>query len=166
MKRCLTDRALTRVLAELGTPDEHAHLAACLACAARYRRLQNEMTEIADVLAATPGPRVPTIPASRRWIAAAAALAAVVAGVWLSWETGSPVRPGSPRDPQVTTAMADITSVLFSVDGEPRRRAVALEPNATPEADCDTSAPTTGMYCTGGTLGLGEGPLEGRDEGG
>jgi hypothetical protein len=65
MKRCLTDRALTRVLAELGKPDEHAHLAVCRACAARYRRLQNEMTEIADVLAATPGPRVRTIPGAR-----------------------------------------------------------------------------------------------------
>lgn len=66
----------------------------------------------------------------------------------------------------MTTAMADITSVLFSVDGEPRRRGVGLEPNATPEADCDTSAPIAGMYCTGDTLGLGEGTLEGRDEGG
>jgi len=166
MKRCLTDRALTRVLAELGKPDEHAHLATCLTCASRYRRLQDEMTEIADVLAAAPRPRVRTIPASRRWIAAAAAVAAVVAGAWLSWETGSPVPPGSHRDPHVTTAMADITSVLFSVDGDPRRRAVALEPTATPEADCDTSAPTAGMYCTGGTLGLGEGTLEGREEGG
>lgn len=181
MKRCLTDRALTRVLAELGKPDERAHLAACLACAARCRRLQNEMAEIAHVLAATPEPRVRTMPATRRWIAAAATLAAVVAGAWLSRETGSriPVPPGSPRDPQMATAMADITAVLFSVDGEPRRRAVSLEPDATHEADCETTAPIAGIYFPGGALGLGEGAdaldlevngqssghAEGRDEG-
>ena len=52
MKRCLTDRALTRVLAELGKPDELAHLAVCAPCAARYRRLESEMAEVAHVLAA------------------------------------------------------------------------------------------------------------------
>ena len=181
MKRCLTDRALTRVLAELGKPDEHAHLATCVACAARCRRLQNEMAEIAHVLAAQPGPRVRTMPATRQWIAAAATLAAVVAGAWLWRDTGSAIRipPGSPRDPQAATAMADITSVLFSVDGEPRRRAVPLEPDATPEADCETTAPVAGIYCPGGALDLGEGTgaldlevngqssgrAEGRDEG-
>ena len=165
MRRCPTDRALTRVLAELGTADEHAHLATCLPCAARYRRLQNEMREIADVLAATPEPRQPMIPASGRWLAAAA-LAAVAAGVWLSWETGSLVPPGLPRDRQARTAMADITTVLFSVDGEPRRSSFGLEPTAPPETDCDTTTPTVGIYCTGGALGLGEGSLEGREDGG
>ena len=75
--------------------------------------------------------------------------------------------------------MADITSVLFSVDGEPRGRAVTLEPDATQEADCETIAPIAGIYCAGGALGLGEGTgapdlevngqssgrAEGRDEG-
>jgi hypothetical protein len=181
MKRCLTDRALTRLLAELGKPDERAHLAVCAPCAARYRRLESEMAEVAYVLAATPWPRVRMMPATGRWIAAAAALAAVVAGVWFSMETGSRIQvpPLSPRDPQVATAMADINSALFSVDGEPRGPAAALELDATPEADCETTTPIAGFYCAGGALGLGEGTgaldlevhgqstsgAEGRDEG-
>lgn len=181
MKRCLTDRALTRLLAELGKPDELAHLAVCAPCAARYRRLESEMAEVAHVLAATPWPRVRTMPATGRWIAAAAALAAVVAGAWFSMETGSRIHvpPWSARDPQVATAMADITSALFSVDGEPRGPAAALELDATHEADCETTTPIAGIYCAGGALDLGEGTgaldlevngqstsrAEGRDEG-
>ena len=181
MKRCLTDRALTRLLAELGKPDERAHLAVCAPCTARYRRLESEMGEVAYVLAATPWPRVRTMPTTGRWIAAAAALAAVVAGAWFSMETGSRIHvpPWSARDPQVATAMADITSALFSVDGEPRGPAAALELDTTREADCETTTPLAGIYCAGGALGLGEetGALdlevngqstsraEGRDEG-
>jgi len=181
MKRCLTDRALNRLLAELGKPDERTHLAVCTHCAARYRRLESEMAEIAHVLAATPESRVRTMPATGRWIAAAAALAAVVAGAWFSLETGSRIQvaPGSPRDPQMATAMANITSALFSVDGEPRGSAAALELHVTHEADCETTTPIAGIYCAGGALGLGEGtgaldlevngqsssPTEGRDEG-
>jgi hypothetical protein len=181
MKRCLTDRALTRLLAELDKPDERAHLAACALCTARYRRLESEMAEVAEVLATTPWPRVRTMPASGRWIAAAAALAAVVAGLWFSMETGSRIQvpPSSPRESQAMAAMADINSALFSVDGEPRGPAAALELDATHEADCETTTPITGIYCAGGALGLGEGTgaldlevdgqftrsAEGRDEG-
>jgi hypothetical protein len=182
MKRCLTDRALSRLLAELGKPEERAHLAVCAPCTTRYRRLESEMAEVAYVLAATPWPRVRRMPATGRWIAAAAALAAVVAGIWLSTETGSRIQvaPSSHRDPQrVAAAMADINSALFSVDGEPRGPAAALELDATHEADCETTTPLAGIYCAGGALGLGEGtgaldlevngqstsPAEGRDEG-
>ena len=181
MKRCLTDRALTRLLAELGKPDERAHLAVCAPCAARYRRLESEMAEVAYVLAATPWPRVRTMPATGRWIAATAALAAVVAGAWFSMETGSRTRsrPGlleirrwrqrwrtsPPRSSRWTASRAG--------------PAAALELDATHEADCETTTPIAGIYCAGGALGLGEGtgaldlevngqstsPAEGRDEG-
>ena len=42
------------MFAELGTPDERAHLAACAACAIRFGRLQSEMAEIVEVLSGTP----------------------------------------------------------------------------------------------------------------
>ena len=75
--------------------------------------------------------------------------------------------------------MADVTSALFSVDGELRGPATALELDATHEADCETTTPIAGIYCAGGALGLGEGtdaldlevngqsisPAEGREEG-
>ena len=46
MSRCLSDKALMRVMAELATPAEQAHLAACAACAARWREVSGEMGRI------------------------------------------------------------------------------------------------------------------------
>lgn len=159
MTRCLTDRALTRLLADLGTPSDRAHLLVCAPCAARYRRLQSEITGIAHVLAATHEPRGRTLPATRRWIAAAAVLATALAGAWLSIETASwrqvPVR--SLQDPVVATAMTDLTAALFSVDGEPRGRAAPLVPDMTQEAGCETVTLIAGIHCADGLLGLGEG---------
>lgn len=159
MTRCLTDRALTRLLADLGPPNDHAHLAVCASCAARYRRLQSEIIGIAHVLAATHEPRRPTVPATRRWIAAAAVLATGVAAAWFSIETVSwmqgPVR--SLQDPVVSMAMTDLTAALFSVDGEPRRRAAPLVPDMTQEAGCETVTRIAGIHCADGLLGLGEG---------
>lgn len=177
MTRCLTDRALTRLLADLGTPTDRAHLAVCAPCTARYRRLQSEISGIAHVLAATHEPRRRTVPAPRRWIAAAAVLATAVAGVWFWMETASwmlvPVR--SLQDPVVSTAMTDLTAALFSVDGEPRRRTAPLVPDMTQEAGCETVTQMAGIHCADGLLGLGEGmgapdlethgPSAGRAEG-
>lgn len=158
MTRCLTDRALTRLLADLGPPTDRAHLAVCAPCTARYRQLQSEITGIAHVLAATHEPRRRTVPAPRRWIAAAAVLATAVAGVWFWIETDSwmqvPVR--SLQDPMASTAMTDLTAALFSVDGEPRRRTAPLVPDMTQEAGCETVTRMAGLHCTDGLLGLGE----------
>jgi len=159
MTRCLTDRGLTRLLADLGPPTDRAHLAVCASCTARYRRLQSELTGIAHVLATTPEPRPRTMPAPRRWVAAAAVLAAAVAGIWVSIDVASwlqvPVR--SLQDPVVSTAMTDLTAALFSVDGEPRRRTALLVPDMTQEAGCETFTPMAGIHCADGLLGLGEG---------
>lgn len=181
MTRCLSDRALTRVVAELGTPDERAHLAACAACAARYRRIEGEMAEIVDVLSGTPEPRHRVMPGAGRWVASAAALAAVAVGVPFWVETGSRtgVQPASDQTRQVAVALSDITSSLFSVDGEPRRPVASLEPDQAFEGGCEAAGRLDGMDCAGGAPGLGdetaaldleinEGPAwlgEDRDEG-
>jgi hypothetical protein len=87
-----------------------------------------------------------------------AVLATAVAGM-LSLETASwmqaPVR--SLQDPEVSTALTDLTAALFSVDGEPRRRAVPLVPDMTQEAGCETVTRIAGTHCADALLGLGEG---------
>ena len=157
MSRCLTDRAMTRVLAELGTAEERAHLAVCAACAARHRRREGEMAEIAHVLAATPEPRARTARAATPWIAVAATATAVAAGVWLSIETGTRVETPPVRDPRIARALADITTALFSVDGEPRGPVAAPEPDAMHETGCEAAARVAGIYCADAAVGLDEG---------
>src|SRR5207247_7194987 len=66
MSRCLSDEALMRVVAELATPAERAHLAACPACGARRSRLEGELDGIRQVLVTTAEPRRLAAP-SRRW---------------------------------------------------------------------------------------------------
>ena len=77
MSSCLSDRALMRVLAELGTLAEDAHLAACALCAARYCRLRGEMDMIRHVLVTTPEPSAPAV-AAPRWRVPGLVEAAVV----------------------------------------------------------------------------------------
>ena len=158
MTRCLSDRALTRVLTELGTRDERAHLAACASCATRFGRLQGEMAEIVEVLSGTPEPRLRVMPGAGRWVATAAALAAVAVAALFWIETGSRtrVRPASDETRQVAVALADISSALFSVDGEPDRPGASLEPDEAFEGGCETATQLDRIDCGDGALALGE----------
>ena len=158
MTECLSDRALTRVLAELGTRDERAHLAACVACATRFGRLQGEMAEIVEVLSGTPEPRLRVRQGAGRWVATGAALAAVAVAALFWIETGSRtrVRPASDETRQVAVALADISSALFSVDGEPRRPSASLERDEPFEGGCETATRLDRIDCADGALALGE----------
>jgi hypothetical protein len=146
MSRCLSEKALLRVLAELASGDERAHLATCSACAARRRALSVEMETIARVLATTPEPRMQTVRATWRWVPAAAALAAAAVGalLWIevaAWKAIQPV-PDPPRTQELATALADLSSALFSMDGEPDHVLAegvveALEQDDERDAICD-----------------------------
>jgi len=46
MSPCLSDDALTRIHADLGSIAERAHLAACPACAARSRQMGRDLDQI------------------------------------------------------------------------------------------------------------------------
>ena len=134
MSRCLSDEALMRVVAELATPAERAHLAACPACGARRSRLEGELDGIRQVLVTTAEPRRLAAP-SRRWsIAAMVTLSAAAVGalLWIeatAWKTLQPA-PDAARAEQIAAVLADVSAALFSVDGEPAL-ALAESPVAT-----------------------------------
>ncbi len=144
MSRCLGEEALMRVVADLATADERAHLAACAACAARHRRVLGELDTVARVLVAGPVARPRRAPAVRRWTVVAA-LSAVAAGalVWtevVAWRTIQPAQDPA-RAQQLAAALAEVSSVLFSVDGEPSRALASspvpgLEPDDDPAPAC------------------------------
>ena len=124
MSRCLSDEALERVLAELASVAERAHLAGCAACAARHRRIRGELALIAGVLRDTPEPRMRPAPARRpRWMPATVGLAAVAAAllIWVEvavWRAVTPVPP-TMQPHEVAAILADVSAALFSVSGDP-----------------------------------------------
>ena len=150
MSSCLSKRALMRVVAELGAPAEHAHLATCAACAARYRRLTGEMDVIRHVLATSPEPSLSVTPAPRRWVPAMAALSAVVmvsALLWIEVTVWRTIQSASDAESaqQVVGVLGDISSALLSVDGEPasvraQSLLAALDQRSEANGVCDESA--------------------------
>ena len=137
MSRCLSDDALMRLMAELGSATEQSHLAACASCAARRRGMSHELDEIRAVLLTTPEPR--TASRRRRPIVAVAGLAAVAVAalVWIEvavWKTIQPADDTAGVE-QVEAALEDVTAAIFSVDGEPTRSFVEALAVTGPDPD-------------------------------
>jgi hypothetical protein len=130
---CLSDDALTRVHADLGSIAERAHLAACAACTARSRRMRGDLDLIAAVLRDTPEPVTRSAPvrAPRRWLPAAVGLsaAAAVLLVWVEvavWRAVTPVPP-SMQPQEVAAILSDVSASLFSLSGDPGSASAAEE---------------------------------------
>jgi hypothetical protein len=122
MSGCLSDAALARVMAELGTTEEHAHLATCVTCTGRYRALTRDMDVIRHVLAtaATPAPATRAVTRTRRWVPITVALSAVGVAALL-WIEVAVWRAIQPAPEPLTLALADVSAALFSISGEPAR---------------------------------------------
>jgi len=152
---CLSDDALERVEAELATVAERAHLAGCAACAARHRRIRDELALITGVLRDTREPRTrPVAARRRRWMPATVGLAAVAAAllIWVEvavWRAVTPVPP-TMQPHEVAAILADVSAALFSVSGDP---AALTTPGATtedPAATLETMARELDQALTGG----------------
>ena len=140
MSHCLSDDALTRVVAELGTDAERAHLASCTACVRRSRSVRRDVTAIAGVLRDTPEPRPRAAVLRRRWLPAAVGLSAVALALllWVEvavWRAVTPVPP-TMQPQEVAAILADVSASLFSLTGSPVTAAAAspaaAEPDDTP----------------------------------
>jgi hypothetical protein len=142
MSRCLSDKALMRVLADLGSETDLSHLASCATCAARRRKVSGEVDRIRHVLLTTPEPVRRTAPMSRRSMVAVAGLTAAAVGalLWIEVAVWKKIQPTP--DPtgveQVEATLADVTASLFSVDGEPARVFAASVVTTGLEQDSDT----------------------------
>jgi hypothetical protein len=133
MSPCLSDDALTRVHADLGSIAERAHLAACAACTARSRRMRGDLDLIAAVLRDTPEPVTRSAPvrAPRRWLPAAVGLSAAAAVLleWVEvavWRAVTPVPP-SMQPQEVAAILSDVSASLFSLSGDPGSASAAEE---------------------------------------
>ncbi len=123
MSSCLSDDALERVHADLGSIAERAHLAGCAACTGRSRRLRRDLDLITAVLRDTREPLTRVPPARRRWMPAAIGLstAALALLVWVEvavWRAVTPVPP-TMQPQEVAAILSDVSASLFSVNGDP-----------------------------------------------
>lgn len=122
MNPCLSDDALERVQADLGSIAERAHLAGCAACTGRARRMRRDLDLITAVLRETREPLTHVAPAHRRWIPAAVGLsmAALALLVWVEVAVWRAVTPPATMQPQeVAAILSDVSASLFSVNGDP-----------------------------------------------
>jgi hypothetical protein len=127
MSPCLSDDALDRVHADLGSIAERAHLAGCAACTGRSRQLRRDLDLITAVLRDTREPLTLPLtqiaPARRRWLPAAIGLstAALALLVWVEvavWRAVTPVPP-TMQPQEVAAILSDVSASLFSVNGDP-----------------------------------------------
>jgi hypothetical protein len=123
MSPCLSDDALDRVHADLGSIAERAHLAGCAACTSRSRQLRRDLELITAVLRDTREPLTHVAPARRRWLPAAIGLstAALALLVWVEvavWRAVTPVPP-TMQPQEVAAILSDVSASLFSVNGDP-----------------------------------------------
>jgi hypothetical protein len=127
MSPCLSDDALDRVHADLGSIAERAHLAGCPACTGRSRQLRRDLDLITAVLRDTREPLALPLtqiaPARRRWLPAAIGLstAALALLVWVEvavWRAVTPVPP-TMQPQEVAAILSDVSASLFSVNGDP-----------------------------------------------
>lgn len=164
MSRCLSDDALARVTAELGTTAQHSHLTTCPRCEMRHHRLRSELGTIRQVLLTTDEPRRRDVPSRLRRVARVAALSAVAVAALLlieltAWKALQP-EPDMASAEQIEAALADVTAALFSVEGEPAR--VVSEGGTDAEllrdgdasAECDTQPGVAPALCPESALGF------------
>ena len=128
MSRCVSDRTLWRLSEGEACREERAHVASCGVCAARLRRLEQEISDLRIVLSGSPPSQV--VPSQqpgvrRRWAAAVATLAAMVMFAWFGgwWlEPSSPLPTESqqaslwPFIEGVSTALIPGAEIGFSAE--------------------------------------------------
>ena len=118
MNHCLNNDTLLEIYTGEGDPAHRAHLGACLTCARRYRRLEEELGRIVGALKrppALPLQRTPSIFPLWRWSLAAA----LVIGAFLCGRlTGLNGLSLSPAGPMVASEQpVDYGSLLEEDDG-------------------------------------------------
>ena len=120
MSRCLRDRTLWLLSEGEASREDRDHVASCAVCAARLRRLEQDLRHLRSVLAGPPPPQVaPTRPppVRVRWLTAASTLAAVLMAVWvgLRWQQPSPPAfPTEVHQESVWPFIEGISAALYS----------------------------------------------------
>lgn len=121
MSRCLTERRLVHLQAELGDPGEQAHVDGCPACAGRFEALTRDLDVLTGVLARGPMPHPRPQPSFRRWAPAVAGTGALAlaALLWVEvavWRAVTYVPP-SMRPEEASAMLTEVSLALFSLNG-------------------------------------------------
>jgi hypothetical protein len=120
MSRCLRDRTLWLLSEGEAGREARAHVTSCAVCAARLRRLEQDLSRLRSVLTGPAPPRVAATrlrPAPVPWLTAAATLAAMLMAVWVGlwWQQPSPpTPPTAARQESVWPFIAGVSAALFS----------------------------------------------------
>ena len=117
MSRCLGDRTLWRLSEGEGSREERAHMTSCLVCAARLRRLEQDLRHLRSALAGPP-PQLARNPARsvrQRWTTTAATLAAMVVLAWFGvwWQQPSPPLQMDARQESIWPLIDGVFDALF-----------------------------------------------------
>jgi hypothetical protein len=117
MSHCLRDRTLWLLSEGEGSREERAHVTSCVVCAARLRRLEQDLSHLQAVLA---GPQPQTAlaqarPGRLRWTTMAATLAAMVVLAWFGvwWQRPSPPLQMEARQESIWPFLDGVYTALF-----------------------------------------------------
>ena len=118
MSRCLGDRTLWLLSEGEGSREGRAHVASCAICAARLRRLEQDLGRLRSALSGPQPPQAAVArlrPVRERWMASAAALAAIVMFAWLGvWrQQPSPPLATEARQESIWPFIEGVSAVLF-----------------------------------------------------
>jgi hypothetical protein len=121
MSHCLRDRTLWLLSEGEASRQARAHVASCTFCAARLRRLEQDLNHVRSTLSAPPPPQAASArlcPVRPRWMASAATVAAVVVIGWLGlWsQLPSPPLPMDARQESIWPFIEGVYLALFTVD--------------------------------------------------
>jgi len=145
MNHCLDEPTLLRVSMEEGTAAEQWHVRSCRECGQRYTRLVADLASIRHVLVDTPPPRIVTrhpLPRPGRWMAAAAACAALLLWGIRVAHVHDGMSPSLTEPNGSLTALADdLSAALFESD-------VNRYPQLALDAPYVEAALTAGQPCT------------------
>ena len=156
MSRCPGDRTLWLLSEGEGSRADRAHVASCVACSTRLRRLEADLGRLASVLRAPPPRVAPTRPQPFRpqWVTAAAMLAAVFIVVWVGlwWQQPSPpTLPMGASQESIWPFMDGVSAALFATVDP----GVMSSPDALPDLD-DLRAALAGDWPCDEPLALGD----------
>ena len=136
MNRCLSERALVLLSVGEGTVAERGHCDACLACAARLRRLTADLGGIGEVLRGAPprlaGSQPRRAPSWRLAPALAVATLVAVVGVHRLYQRPPLERVDgeSGADASLSASAEEVSDALFDTSSERALLAVALPSGA------------------------------------
>ena len=119
MSRCVDDRTLWLLSEGDASRESRVHVLSCTTCTARLRRLEQDLSSLRSVL--TGPPSLPEALARGRamrgrWLASAAALAAIVVLAWFGvwWQGHLPSRSIETHQESIWPFIEGVSATLFS----------------------------------------------------